>query len=400
MHRLPELDDAVQDLSELLDRRLVVVNDSRRVVAYSIHESPWDRERLSHVLTHSTTWPSPRTATASHCVEDLPEVGQTLFIRLTDSSQYIIGHLILPLNEAEKSEQKVNEGVITTATQGAARLSDLLEAWQQKTYEQAVRSRQLTVDLLSGSSQCSFAAAETLLSERILSASDHYCAVALGVDPRAATQHKHEKAALAVDHTVQFVNDTSTATVVGGVLEDDVGVLVFPRPVVVSRLIRILERPQLRHVRAGIGSLTTLNDIKRSFEWARITWRAAYLAPEDYEIAVAWDELGLDGTLARLPLEDYTLQDLPPSMRKLLRNVDSPVLLGTLEAYLAAGGDAQQTARVLNIHRSTLYYRLDKLRNAISDDLRDGNLRRELHTGLRIAKLANLMSMTATDFRS
>lgn len=104
-----------------------------------------------------------------------------------------------------------------------------------------------------------------------------------------------------------------------------------------------------------------------------------------------WENVGLDGTLARLLLEDFLPEDLPPSTRDLLAAVDSPVLLDTLEAYLSAGGDAQQTARTLNIHRSTLYYRLDKLRAVISGDLGDGIFRRELHTGLRMAQMAGLI---------
>ena len=42
------------------------------------------------------------------------------------------------------------------------------------------------------------------------------------------------------------------------------------------------------------------------------------------------------------------------------------------------------------IHRSTLYYRLDRIRELTGRDLRDGRTRRELHTGIRIAQLAGL----------
>lgn len=391
MHRLPELDDAVQNLSEEMDRRLVIVDASMRVIAYSIHETPQDRKRLSHILAYSDTWPSPRTAKNAHRVEELPEIGTALFVRLVDSAQHVIGHLVATLTEAEKMTNQADDTIITAALAGTKRLSDLLEAWQQDDDERTTRSQQHTVNLISGNPDDRAAAASELLSDRILSTAERYCAVALGVDPRNSTQQDHEKAGLAVSHTVRFVNETSTASVVGGTLEDDVGVLVFPRPVVVRRLMRILERPPLNDVRAGIGPLTSLHDIQRSFERARLAWRATWLAPEDYPIVVAWEDVGLDGTLARLPLEEFAREDLPVAARELLSNVDSPVLLSTVEAYLVAGGDAQQTARTLNIHRSTLYYRLDKLRSAVPYDLRNGILRRELHTGLRIAKLARLL---------
>lgn len=391
MQRFPEFDDAVQDLSELLDRRLVVVNESMRVIAYSIHESPQERERLSHLLTHSSTWALPRTAKRPHSLERPPGFGPTCFIRLLSSDGHIIGHLLIPLLDKEAVNGKIDGEVVEAATRWAERLGDLLEAWSRSADEYASRSRELTINLVTGSPQQHTEAVELLCNERMLSISERYCVVVLGVDPRTATQQGHKKASLAVSHTVQFVNETSTATVIGGVLEDDVGVLVFPRPVVIPRLIRILERPALSEVRAGIGPLTTLNEIQRSYERARLTWRATYLAPDDYEVVVAWDQLGLDGTLARLPLEGFTVDDLSLTMRELLENITSAALLRTLEAYLESGGDAQQTARALKIHRSTLYYRLEKIRNAISGDLRDGVTRRELHTGMRIAKLANLL---------
>lgn len=390
MQRLPELDDAVQDLSEALDRRLLLLDETMRTVAYSIHETARDRERLSHALVHSSTWPRPQTGMEVSSIVDLPEIGPALFVRLVDSDHHIIGHLVTPLTEAEQLANQVEPEIAIKAIQGATQLSELMETWLHHADHVSVRSQQLTITLVSGSFQERTKAAEALIAERLISDSDGYCAVALGLNPRDSDQG-HQKAALAVSRTVQFVKETSTATVVGGTLEDGTGILVFPRPVVVPRLTRILEQPPLNHIRAGIGPLTSLDEIHRSFERACTAWRATCLAPNDYPTVVNFQELGLDGILARLPLEDFTVEDLPPATRELLSAIDSQVLYDTLEAYLVTGGDAQQTARNLNVHRSTLYYRLDKIRNAIAGDLRDGIVRRELHTGLRIAKLANLI---------
>lgn len=386
MDRLPELDDAVQDLSETLGRRLVVIDQSMRVVAYSIHESPEDRRRLFHMLAHSDSWARPRTSRTPHRIEAVPEVGVLMFLRLLDSQRQIIGHLVIPLDDSE-----VDAGPGSAAEDAAAHLAKLLEARQHDTADRSARSYRLAADLVTGSSRERGVAAEALVTERLLSTSDSYCAVALGVDPRGAAPLDHEKAAHAVSRTLRFVRETSTATVVGGILADQVGVLVFPRPVVLPRLIRILAHPQVTPVRAGVGPLLALDEVHRSFERARLAWRASWLAPADHEIVTSWDDVGLDGTLARLPLEDFILADLPPVARDLLTAVDSPDLLATLEAYLSAGGDAQQTARTLGIHRSTLYYRLDKLRSAIIGELSDGVLRRDLHTGLRMARLAGLI---------
>lgn len=391
MIRLPELDDALQDLSEELERRLVVVDQSMQVVAYSIHETPEDRRRLFHLLAHSDSWPVPRTAKHSYRIETMPEIGAMMFLRLVDSRRHIIGHLVIP-----RSDTELDEGPDPLTEQAAERLAELLAARQQNAEDRAARSHQLTAELITGSASERAAAAEDLIAERLLSTSESYCAVALGVDPRGATPVDHEKTAQAVSHTLQFVRETSTATVVGGILDNQVGVLVFPRPVVIPRLIRILENPQVTPVRAGAGPLAPLTEVHRSFERAHLAWRAAWLAPADHDLAAAWDEVGLDGTLARMPVENFSLEDLPPATRDLLQAVDSPDLLATLETYLSAGGDAQRTARALNIHRSTLYYRLDKLRPAITGELGDGILRRDLHTGLRMARLAGLLPQVMT----
>lgn len=394
MIRLPELDDAVQDLSEGVGRRLIVLDASMRVISYSIHESRQDRERLSHVLAHSDTWPAPNTGLVSYSMEQLSELGDVLFVRLVDSAEHIIGHLMTTLNGREQRDREINPADLSALQGGVYRLSRLLETWRQDEQVRSSRVHQRTLKLISGDSKAQAAAAEALFTDRMLSASDRYCAVALGVDPRDATQSDHEKATLAVSITLRFVNDTSTATVVGATLDEGIGVLVFPRPVVVSRLTRILKRSPLIGVQAGIGPLSSLENLRESFERARIAWRAAWLDPQQYGVVNTWDGLGIDRIYARLPLEHFTEKDLPESVRRLLSEVDSPILLQTLDMYLVDGGEVQQTAQDLGIHRSTLYYRLDKLKAIIQGDLNDGLLRRELHSGLRIARLAGLLPFT------
>jgi len=379
--RSPELDDALQDLSEELGCRLVVLDAGMRAVAWSIHESPEDRRRLAHLLTHSDSWERPRTSRTPQQVIEIPGVGPLLFTRLVDARRQIVGHLVLPSTGSPPPE-------LGHATE---RLAALLQARQQNAAGRSARAHELTVDLVAGDAPVRARAAEALIAERFLSSSASYCAVALGVDPRTAAPSDHEKAGQAVARTLGFVRETSTATVVGGVLDNQVGVLIFPRPVVVPRLVRILADPQVTPVRAGVGTLMALEEAPRSFEQARLAWRASWLAPRDHGTVTTWDAAGLDATLARMPLESFTRADLPPVVRDLLGAVDSPDLIATLTAYLDAGGDARRTAGELGIHRSTLYYRLDKMRSVIAGDLADGAVRAELHTGLRMARLAGLL---------
>lgn len=380
MQRFPELDDAVQDLSEQLGRRLLVLDEAMKVVAYSIHESPADRRRLFHLLAHSDSWSRPRAHTV---VADLPEIGRMQFHRLLNSTRHSVGHLVVALREGE--------GRVAVPDPAADRLALLLEARQAGSADRSATARSLTADLVGGDAARRKEAAAELLRQGLLSNSESYCAVALGVDPRGATPADLDQAELAVAATLRFVGESSTATVTGSVLADHIGVLVFPRPVVVERLERILTRPQTRGVRAGIGPLTGLTDLHHSFDRACWAGRASWLAPSDHPVVQTWRAAGLDGTLARLPLEDFTGEDLPALVADLLAGQPAAVLVETLEAYLAAGGDAKRTAQVLRIHRSTLYYRLDQLRPRIAGDLSDGIVRREVHVGLRMARLAGLL---------
>ena len=55
------------------------------------------------------------------------------------------------------------------------------------------------------------------------------------------------------------------------------------------------------------------------------------------------------------------------------------MLLATLEAYLDAAGDVQAVAARLGLHRSSLYYRLDRAADLLGADLSDGPTRLALH---------------------
>jgi DNA-binding PucR family transcriptional regulator len=59
-------------------------------------------------------------------------------------------------------------------------------------------------------------------------------------------------------------------------------------------------------------------------------------------------------------------------------------LVKTLTRYLDSGGNYDQTARVLNIHRSTLRYRLGRIRELAGCDLQDVETRLNLHLATRV----------------
>ncbi|WP_433174977.1 PucR family transcriptional regulator [Actinoallomurus sp. CA-150999] len=64
------------------------------------------------------------------------------------------------------------------------------------------------------------------------------------------------------------------------------------------------------------------------------------------------------------------------------------MLARTLETYLDLGGDAQRTAARLRLHRTSLYYRLNRAADLLGADLTDGLVRLELHLALKSRRLA------------
>ncbi len=62
-------------------------------------------------------------------------------------------------------------------------------------------------------------------------------------------------------------------------------------------------------------------------------------------------------------------------------------LFHTLEAYLDAGGNSVQTAETLHIHRSTLNYRLQRIKEICRCDLSDPTLRLNLQVALKLLRL-------------
>ena len=59
-------------------------------------------------------------------------------------------------------------------------------------------------------------------------------------------------------------------------------------------------------------------------------------------------------------------------------------LVGTLGAFFAANGSPKEAAERLQVHRNTVLYRLDRVRDITGYDLEDANLRLRLHLALHV----------------
>ncbi|MFF3869381.1 PucR family transcriptional regulator [Micromonospora sp. NPDC001898] len=102
---------------------------------------------------------------------------------------------------------------------------------------------------------------------------------------------------------------------------------------------------------------------------------------------VSWAGLGIYRVLSQLDSQHLDVAGVHPGLERLLRDDAHQVLLETLEAYLDLAGNAHATAEKLRLHRTTLYYRLQRVEQLAGTDLKDGNERLCLHLAMKLGRL-------------
>ncbi|WP_219467082.1 PucR family transcriptional regulator, partial [Nonomuraea rhizosphaerae] len=96
-----------------------------------------------------------------------------------------------------------------------------------------------------------------------------------------------------------------------------------------------------------------------------------------------WARLGVYRMLTHLPHHE-----LHPGLAELLGDDQHLALLETLETYLDLAGSAVAASRALRLHRTSLYYRLQRVEELARTDLKDGGERLALHLSLKLARLS------------
>ncbi|WP_336213369.1 PucR family transcriptional regulator [Nonomuraea sp. LPB2021202275-12-8] len=133
----------------------------------------------------------------------------------------------------------------------------------------------------------------------------------------------------------------------------------------------------------GIGrSRPALAEAAGSYAEARHAAEVAARVP-DLGRSVPWERLGVYRMLTHLP--DH---ELHPGLEQLLTEEQHLPLLETLETYLDLAGSAVATSRALRLHRTSLYYRLQRVEELAGTDLKDGGERLALHLSLKLARLS------------
>ena len=99
-----------------------------------------------------------------------------------------------------------------------------------------------------------------------------------------------------------------------------------------------------------------------------------------------FDDLGYIHTLYHAGPASLSQNPQVPILRQLLAERQAD-LFNTLENYLDAGGNSVQTSETLHIHRSTLNYRLARIKDICAVDLSSAGTRLNLQIALKLMRL-------------
>lgn len=162
------------------------------------------------------------------------------------------------------------------------------------------------------------------------------------------------------------------------VVRADHGVLVCAGPV------RAGEVPGMFTAPVVVGSGTTRATLTAAHESYVEALHASLVAARVPAFApvASWEGLGVYRMLVSVPPSA-----IHPGVSRL-----PPELVETLETYLDLAGSAVETAKALRLHRTSLYYRLQRVAELTGTNLRNGDERLTLHLSLKLARLHGLLA--------
>jgi sugar diacid utilization regulator len=162
-----------------------------------------------------------------------------------------------------------------------------------------------------------------------------------------------------------------------------------------------------------------IRELASRFELRVLGIGAALIEHSDYDLApvaerahraasilAALPELGHMGwhnqlgpwiMLSRITPGSVRVRDISPAADVLLEPANS-IYRQTVEVYLDVAGRIADACARLHIHRTTLYYRLDKAPEAVRDALHDGSARSSLHLALKLERLWHAHRESPIDF--
>lgn len=381
----PEFQDIVDEASRLLSRPATLEDRDFNLIAFCSHDAEVDEVRLRSILQrHSsrtvrdwfegfgiaTTDAPVRTPTSS----DLGVLSRLCVPARWSGVTY--GYLWLVDEHAD-----LDHSLLPTATTLAERAGALMA--QQARARQQLEFR--LQDLLSTDPEVVDGAAEDLAELNVVDRRTPVAVVELSTGTTYATPNVPVNL-WRLPRSVLASSNAERVTLLVPVGREDLE----PAREVARQAWELyaerLEPEDRARLVAGIGGpRDDLAQARASWQEARLAARVGQAVPALRPLSV-WPELGVYRLLACGPDRALSGAVLDPAVVRLLEHRDAD-LARTAASFLDAGGNVQETATALNVHRQTVYYRLQKVEQVTGLDLSRGDDRLVLHLGLTLAPL-------------
>ncbi|MGW4420820.1 PucR family transcriptional regulator [Streptosporangium sp. NPDC004631] len=399
------LQDIAENLAGVLQRSVAIDDPNLNLLAYSPHYGPVDGARLSSILHRRAperevayilglgirSARSPMRVPAS---TDLKMMAR-LCVPIRQRRLHL-GYLWLIDADESLSREQISQAAAAAEEAGAILYRNSLVQQVERS-----RERELIRDLLNHRPDLRRDAAAKLIDQELFpSTGTVVCLVvrALGAQSTGERTQLALDTALAEarrqipirralhlakpDHGILIVTPGDPA---GARTIDDLGEVLRKA---MSRGMGDIEQPA--RVIVGVGEPQAgLVDANASYEQALQAVHVAEVVPTTGDVA-RWDRLGVYRIIALLPTDKLTRNVLEPGVNRLLASDKDGTLTHTLEAFLDHAGNVKETSEILNLHRTSLYYRLSRAEEITGLTLSDGNNRLALHLGLKVARLAGI----------
>ena len=401
-----ELQQIVDSLALRLQRSVALDDLQMRLQVYSPHYGPVDEARLESILQRQASAETIRWVRSQGITK---AVGP---LHVPGSEEFkMMSRLCAPvIHQGERlgylwlidSVEDIREDELELVVQAAQEVAAVM--YRERVLRRMERSheREMVGDLLSEDPTRAVSAAQRLVEQEMVTPGH---VMTLVLRPVSGMTTGDEECRLAIDTALTQIRQAMPPRRALHLARSDHGVLIVSvpnkrgsadEPIEIGR--RLHEGfMALRSVGSTARVVVGVGGVQSSHADAAISYRQATQAARVAEVmpsvgdVVGWEELGVYRLLIQLPPEELTAEALPPELHRILGDEFNDVLIETLECFLDLAGSVKETAAALNIHRTTLYYRLSRAEELAGVDLGSGADRLVVHLGIKIAHLTGLI---------
>lgn len=398
-----ELKAVAEGLSARLGRSVAIDDPSIRLLAHTAHDEEIDQTRIRSLVERQgpdevvSLLKHLQIAEAESPVRVPPREDLNFLARVCVPIRCegrLFGYLWL-IDE----DNSVTDAELVLASEAAAAMGQLMHRQQLLGSLRNSRERDLLRDLISQQRTVREPAAAELVRLDVLPDNCPTMAIAIRItSPHSdTTDAQSVTLGLALQRMVRNITPASAISLSrsGGFGTILIAGAYLPSPDMLrghaELLVRTMEKGhEGGHVQVGFGPvLHGLAEAHRTVAGAEDVLRVASAVPGFAAIA-RYEELGIYRLLLHLSHDELPIEAVPEGLRRLLREDREGQLALTLETYLDLAGNAQASAVALNLHRATLYQRIQRIQAITRMSLSDGGDRLSLHLGLKLARLLDI----------